>query len=280
MAGNLQVMISARIGRARRSIASALALVLLPSQTTLPATAANLDKPAEASNPQVQVCPDGGYQSGCDRESIENAIVVEEDWAATLTIRCLYRSRAPCVPLATGRIELVEQGRPLTWQLVALHPKDGPRTEMLILVEGIEQLDRIILSTHQTDGWFSPPELVQNSAALMIVHAAGRYGGSGGGNADILLSRHEQGWTTFDVNALLDEASAMLPPGFRMAAGVDFDFRHMLVAAPVKRSGDGGCCATGGTAFVDFEMPGGNALQVASVRFEETAPVKTHRHQR
>ncbi|MFN3398087.1 MAG: hypothetical protein ACK4ZS_06070, partial [Sulfurimicrobium sp.] len=81
----------------------------------------------------------------------------------------------------------------------------------------------------------------------------------------------------FDVNDLLEEASAMLPEGFSLAGGVNFNFREMHAYVPVKRAGDGGCCATGGMAHVNFALPDPNLMVVDSVTFEETVPVRTHR---
>lgn len=236
-----------------------------------------VDIPQEFNDPTIYVCPDGKYQSGCTAEDVERAVRIDQDMVAKLESQCLYRSEARCYPMAFGGIMSVEQGRPLTWQHMALFPKDGPRVEMLVIAEGAGALDWTILSARQTDGWFAPPALVENSKALMLLHAPGRRAGSGAGNADILLSRHDQGWTSFDVDDLLDQAAALLPGGFSRGGGVQFDFREMFAAVPVKRASDGGCCATGGTMFIDFDMPQGNLMEVASIRFEETQPVNTHR---
>ena len=220
------------------------------------------------------VCPDGGYESGCDSEDVRDAVRIAEDHPADIESRCLYQTEARCYPVAFGRIITVEQGTPLTWQQMVIFPKDGPRVEMLVIAEGVTVADIYVLVAAQTEGWFAPPQLVGNSNELMLLHAPGRTAGNG--NADIVLARHDQGWTTFDVNDLLDEASALLPQGFSLAGGVNFDFHEMFVAAPVKRASDGGCCATGGTAFVDLAMPAGNLMEVAAVRFNETQPVATH----
>lgn len=256
---------------------AAVALSVMAVSVSAQGGADAVDIPQEFNEPTIYVCPDGKYQSGCNREDVEAAVTVTEDLAATLGSQCLFRSEARCYPMAFGGIMSVEQGRPLTWQHMALFPKDGPRVEMLVIAEGAGALDWTVLAARQTDGWFAPPALVENSKELMLLHAPGRRAGSGSGNSDILLSRHDQGWTSFDVNDLLDEAAALLPGGFSRGGGVRFDFREMFAAVPVKRASDGGCCATGGTMFIDFDMPRGNWMEVASIRFEETQPVKTHR---
>lgn len=227
----------------------------------------------------VLVCPDGKYESGCDSSDLIRAVERVEDLPTDIESRCLYETKARCYPVAFGRIITVEQGRPLTWQHMVLYPEDGPRVEMMVILEGVTANDLYVLVARQTEGWFAPPQLVENTNELMLLHAPGRTGGTGMGNADIVLSRHEQGWTTFDVNELLFEAEQMLPAGFSLASGVNFDFREMFVAVPVKRESDGGCCATGGTAFIDLEMPAGNLMHVASITFNETKPVETHRIQ-
>ncbi len=227
----------------------------------------------------VLVCPDGKYQSGCDASDLIRAVERIEDLPTDIETRCLYETKARCYPVAFGRIITVEQGPPLTWQHMVLFPEDGPRVEMMAILEGVTANDLYVLVARQTEGWFAPPQLVENTNELMLLHAPGRTGGTGMGNADIVLSRHEQGWTTFDVNELLFEAGQMLPAGFSLASGVNFDFREMFVAVPVKRESDGGCCATGGTAFIDLAMPAGNRMKVASVTFNETKPVETHRIQ-
>lgn len=256
---------------------AAVALSVMAVSASAQGDADAVDIPQEFNEPTIYVCPDGKYQSDCTAEDVERAVRIDQDMVAKLESQCLYRSEARCYPMAFGGIMSVEQGRPLTWQHMALFPKDGPRVEMLVIAEGAGALDWTILAARQTDGWFAPPALVENSKALMLLHAPGRRAGSGAGNADILLSRHDQGWTSFDVDDLLDQAAALLPDGFSRGGGVQFDFREMFAAVPVKRASDGGCCATGGTMFIDFDMPRGNWMEVASIRFEETQPVNTHR---
>lgn len=256
---------------------AAVALSVMAVSARAQGGADAVDIPQEFNEPTIHVCPDGKYQSGCTVEDVERAVRIDQDMLTKLESQCLYRSEARCYPMAFGGIMSVEQGRPLTWQHMALFPKDGPRVEMLVIAEGAGALDWTILAARQTDGWFAPPTLVENSKALMLLHAPGRRAGSGAGNADILLSRHDQGWTSFDVDDLLDQAAALLPDGFSRGGGVQFDFREMFAAVPVKRASDGGCCATGGTMFIDFDMSRGNWMEVASIRFEETQPVNTHR---
>lgn len=247
-------------------VAAALAIV--------PASAQSEE---QAFDIQVRVCPDGGYESGCDREDITDAVLASAALAADLAGGCLFQTRARCAPLAHGFIPAPRQGGTIMWQLMGIQPKDGPYIEMLVIIEAPDDGPPNVLAARQTEGWFGPPERIEDSAELLMIHAPGRTGGTGAGNADVVLTRHQQGWTTFDVNTLLEQASAMLPAGFSLAGGADFDFREMHAYVPVKRQGDGGCCATGGMAHLDLGLPQPNWMQVDSVTFEETTPVRTHR---
>ena len=238
--------------------------------------AADDDVAPEFDNPRSLICPDGRYESGCDLDDIRDGVEAGFEGFVPGTGQCLYRTKAQCTVTASGNILAVEQGKPLFWQHMVLFPSDGPRVDMLVIVEGNTADDFYLLVAHQSDGWIAPPQLVENSAELMLVHAPARKAGSGAGNDDVILSRHDQGWTIFSATELIDGAEAMLPDGFSLTGGVHFDFREMFAAIPVKRESDGGCCATGGTALVALEMPSGYMMQVAAVRFLETQPVATH----
>lgn len=230
----------------------------------------------EFADPRVLVCPDGGYQSGCDAEDIAQAMRLDEDLPRNLAAQCLYATKAACTPTSYGTLLPVAQPSTIIWQLMAIQPADGPQVEMLAMVETEGAVSNLLASS-QTEGWFNPPVVVQDSSEVLMIHAPGRSGGTGMGNVDVLLTRHEASWTTFDVNALLDEAAALLPDGFSLAGGVHFDFREMFVSVPVRRDIDGACCASGGVALIDFTLDHPNELGVGSLTFLETAPVETHR---
>lgn len=225
---------------------------------------------------QVRVCPDGGYESGCDREAITDAVQTGEGFTSNLADQCLFQTAAQCSPSAYGFIPSLQQGGSLVWQLMGIQPKDGPQIEMLVIVERPDDGPPNVLAARQTEGWYGVPQVIEDSTDLLMIHASGRTGGTGAGNVDIVLTRHKQGWTTFDVDSLLEQASAMLPAGFSLAGGSHFNFREMHAYVPVKRQSDGGCCATGGMAHIDVGLPQPNWMQVDSVAFEESTPVRTH----
>ena len=233
--------------------------------------------PQEFGNNPALVCPDGSPGETCDSEDVLNAVEFGADHKIAIEAGCLYRTRAPCKPIAHGRIIGARQGKPLIWQQMVLSPSDGPLTHMLVIAEGDSGETPYVLAARQTDGWFAPPMLVENGTEGMLLHAPGRRAGSGSGRADIILSRHPQGWTTFSIPDLLDEAQGLMPAGFALAGGAAVDLSELIITVPVSRAGDAGCCPTGGTALIDLDMPEGNMIRVSRVVFIESQPVATRR---
>ena len=237
--------------------------------------------PADAmqdfDDPQVRVCPNGIYEGGCDRGNIMDAVMTGDEVSADLGTTCLFQTKARCTPTAHGYIPASKFSGLIAWQHMEIYPDDGPRIEMLVITE--TESDRLtnIIAARQTEGWFGVPDVIENSDRLLMIHAPGRSGGTGAGNVDIVMTRHQMGWTTFDVNVYLEQASHLLPEGFELGRGANFNFREMHASVPVKRPHDGGCCATGGFAHIDLGLPRANWMQVDSITFEEMSPVNTHR---
>lgn len=255
--------------------AGAIAIAVLAASLPNAAARAADPPPQEFSNDPVLVCPDGSYEGACDTEDVRNAVDFGVDDPAAIETRCLYRTTAPCEPIAHGRIIGARSGKPLTWQHMVLFPADGPPTHMLVIAEGDDGEDPYVLVARQTDGWFAPPTLVQNGPEALLLHAPGRRAGSGSGRADIVLSRHSQGWTTFSIPDLLDEAQGLMPEGLALAGGAVVDLTEMIMTVPVSRAGDGACCPTGGTALIDLAMPAGNLIRAGRVTVIESTPVAT-----
>lgn len=222
----------------------------------------------------VLVCPDGS-PGECDSEDMLNAVEFDADYAAAIETRCLYRTKAPCRPISAGRIFGARQGKPLTWQYMVLSPSDGPLTHMLVIAEGGESEVPYVLAARQTEGWFAPPTLVENGTEGMLIHAPGRRPESVSGRADIVLSRHSQGWTTFSIPDLLAEAQSLMPPGFTLAQVAQVDLSAMIMNVPASRADDSACCPTGGMATIILDMPEANMIRVSHVAFIETNPDAT-----
>jgi hypothetical protein len=224
-------------------------------------------------NPAL-VCPDGS-PGACDSEDILNAVEFGADYAAVIETRCLYRTQAPCRPISAGRIFGARRGDPLIWQYMELSPSDGPVTRMLVIAEGGAAPDPYVLAARQTVGWFAPPMLVENGTEGMIIHAPGRGGAGLSGRSDLVLSRHEAGWTTFSVPDLLDEAQGLMPPGFKLAPSAEVDLSAMLLTVAVYHTDDDACCPSGGMAQIKLDMPEANMIRVSRVTFMESRPVHT-----
>lgn len=259
------------------SLALAAATLCIVGVANAKAPPDALDRVENFNDPQVRVCPDGKYESGCSREDISNAVNVDEEFSGNLAEICLFQTKASCFPSAYGIIPPTKQSHSITWQNMTIQPEDGPRIEMLVMIETESEFPPNVLVSRQTEGWYGAPQIVRASDDLLMIHAPGRSGGTGMGNVDVVLTKHPMGWTTFDVNVFLEAASHLLPKGFSLSSPANFDFREMFASVPVKREGDGGCCATGGVAYLDLGLPKPNWMQVDAITFEEMTPVKTHR---
>ena len=189
--------------------------------------------------------------------------------------RCLYRTEAPCRPIAAGRIFGARQGEPLIWQYMELSPSDGPVIRMLVIAEGGAAAEPYVLAARQTVGWFAPPMLVENGTEGMIIHAPGRSAAGLAGRSDLVLSRHTSGWTSFSVPDLLDEAQGLMPEGFTLAPSAEVDLSEMLLTVAVHRTDDDACCPSGGMALIKLDMPEANMIRVSRVTFMESRPVHT-----
>jgi hypothetical protein len=146
---------------------------------------------------------------------------------------------------------------------------------MLVIAEERDIGEPYVLAARQTVGSYAPPVLVENGTEGMLIHASGSSAGGLSGRSDLVLSRHEAGWTTFSIPDLLDEAQGLMPPEFTLAAGAEVDLSEMILKVAVSRKGDDACCPTGGTALIILDMPEGNMIRVSHVAFMETRPVNT-----
>jgi hypothetical protein len=192
---------------------------------------------------------------------------------ALLSKQCLFETETRCWVQASGTMSGLERGGPVVWQLMLLSPIDGPAVQMIVLFElGGTPAPALVVSA-QTEGWFGPPDIVQNSDDGVLIHVPGVTGGNGAGNADVLVLRTRDGWARPDIEAWFDQVNAMLPDGFEIRSRVIFNFREMHASSPVWRTGDGNCCATGGMVQIDFALADGSGLTVERIAFEEMKPV-------
>ncbi|MEH6759106.1 MAG: hypothetical protein V7676_16575 [Parasphingorhabdus sp.] len=228
---------------------------------------------APAPIPTVTVCPDGGYENLCTIAQMEKAISLTPNSMLLLSKQCLYQTEARCWVNASGTISSMERGGPVIWQHMLLAPNDGPATEMVVLAELDGKPVPMLVAAAQTEGWFLAPDIAANSDSGVLIHLPGRTGGNGAGNADILVRRTKAGWSHIDLTTWFDEINAMLPLGFELQSGINFNFREMHASSPVWRAADGHCCPTGGTVQIDFTIDTTDQLIVTGLAFDETKPV-------
>ncbi|WP_054119361.1 hypothetical protein [Porphyrobacter sp. AAP60] len=227
----------------------------------------------ETGPPTVSVCPNGAYESGCTVAEMEAAIARTPAAMVLLSKQCLFETEARCWVQASGTISSLERGRPVVWQLTLLSPIDGPAVQMIALFELGGSPRPALIAAAQTEGWFGPPDIVQNSDDGVLIHVPGVTGGNGAGNADVLVLRTRGGWAKPDLESWYDAVNAMLPDGFEIRSRVNFNFREMHASSPVWRTDDGNCCATGGVVQIDFALGQGGGLTVDRIAFDETKPV-------
>ena len=254
------------------SLAGAILLVLAAA-TPAAGQAAPHEEVDEFPN-HALVCPDGGYMSGCDDETIERAVRVEDAEPADFAKRCLYETEAACRVVSSGRIDAFGSVPDLYWQVLHLQAADGPRTEMLVLAEH-QATFFYLLSARQVDGHLDTPIAVhgaddgENSRFILHIPAVNR----ALGNADLLFFTSGEGWNWIDAASLIQQADRLLPAGFSTASPVNFNFHEMTAFAPVSRDGDAACCATGGVVVLDFEQSD-HSLAVSAVTFTESKSVE------
>ncbi|WP_248285335.1 hypothetical protein [Alteriqipengyuania abyssalis] len=255
----------------RFRIAAPLAgAMLAATATAAPASAQVAEREIPEEYPVYEfVCPDGGYQSGCDASDIERAVDLEGVQAADFAQRCLYLTQAECSVISSGQINRATEDPALHWQILGLQPSDGPYAEMLVLGEIGGPLPATLIS-QQVDGYFDPPVAARDGDGRFILHVPARNRGLG--NADLVLFTSGDGWNWTSAEEIMRQVDRLLPQGFWIASPVGFNFREGSAFALVRRDSDAGCCATGGVVNVDFEQTD-HSLNVSRVSFTQTQPV-------
>jgi len=237
-------------------------------------TAIDGEEPDMFEDTYTFVCPDGGYESGCTREDVALAVMLDEEPRDVLASECLYRTQADCSVVANGHIAALTPGTTLHWQLLALQPIDGPAIEMMVLFEQDGAVSNLLVS-HQSEGYFDPPVAVRDGDERFILHVPARNRGLG--NADLILMESGGGWNWWTADQLIADANRLLPAGFTLSSPVQFNLREGSAFALVRRESDAGCCATGGVAIVDFDVSRPHSIAIAGVSFQQTTPGELRR---
>ncbi len=166
---------------------------------------------------------------------------------------CLTRVLSNCRVSGAGFLNGERGGPRIAWQTqTGFTPERGV-------------LGGVVLMTRAGGRWteigrafdafrYATPRLTEDG----LLHVAGRGGGSGAPNADLLYRSAGRTWHRIDIGRWRDEIAAKLPEGLSILQGVDYDFedrRHGLTArTPLWRRDDANGGPTGGQALVVFRL--------------------------
>lgn len=178
---------------------------------------------------------------------------------------CLGTALRNCRVAATGLV-ISEDGRArILWQSQrGFSEWDGTRAGIILLAE-------------QRGGWrpiawafdgvsYEAPRLIPQEGGLLLA-VPGRLGGSGGGNADLLLRLSPAGWREVELESWMASLPARLPAGLGIGQAVTYDFEAMRARTRLWRDTDANCCPTGGGARLDFRIER-DALVLTEIRLD------------
>ncbi|APG63733.1 hypothetical protein LPB140_08850 [Sphingorhabdus lutea] len=225
------------------------------------------EEPDMFEGSEIFACPDGKYQSGCDIADVEKAILSDASSFSNIGQNCLYAVKANCSVIAAGQINISSTKTQFHWQHLSLQPKDGPHVEMMILFTNENEPE--FFSAMQVEGFFDAPILVRDDdRAILHVPARNR----GLGSADQIFYSTGNSWNVTTAYNIERQVNKLLPQNFQLASPIFFNLREASAFSLVRRHNDAGCCATGGTVNIDFEVRD-YVLEVSQIAFNETIPV-------
>ncbi|MGG5820369.1 hypothetical protein [Falsiroseomonas sp. HW251] len=186
----------------------------------------------------------------------------------TLETRCLGAVLRNCRVTGAG-VAISEDGRTrVLWQSQAgFTERDGNRAGIVLLGEARGGWRPI--------GWtfegheVSAPKLVEAEGVLLL-HVAGRGGGSGATNTDLLYRRDRGTWAEVETETWRAAAEARLPAGFSIWQAVDYDMAQPVARARLAKPSDPNCCPTGGAANLVLRVDG-TRLALADLLLDSTA---------
>jgi hypothetical protein len=208
---------------------------------------------------EVQRCPDGR------RDCPPNPVFARP---AALERTCLGSALRNCRVGAAGLVASEDRNTRILWQIQhGFTDSDGLRAGIVLMAEA--------RGGWRLLGWsfegvsFAPPRLVETDDGPML-HAEGRTGGSGNGNADLFYRQTPQGWVEIESESWWASLPARLPAGLTIMQGVDYDAETLSARSALWREEDGNCCPRGGRAMLDFRVRE-RALVLAAVTLDAVA---------
>ncbi len=208
---------------------------------------------------EVQRCPDGR------RDCPPNPVFARP---AGLERNCLGAALRNCRVGAAGIVASEDRNTRILFQIQhGFTDSDGLRAGIVLMAE--------TRGGWRLVGWsfegvsFTPPRLVETDDGLML-HAEGRTGGSGNGNADLFYRQSPQGWVEVESESWWAALPGRLPAGLTIMQGVDYDLESLSARSPLWREEDGNCCPRGGQARLEFRVRE-RALILAAVTLDAVA---------
>ena len=173
---------------------------------------------------------------------------------AALETRCIGTALRGCHVTGAG-VAVGGDGRArVLWQMQrGFTERDGIRAGIVLLheVRGGWRLLGWSFDGHDVS---APRMIVQD--AVTLLHVAGRGGGSGARNTDLLYRRDARGWSEVEMESWHDAATERLPDGARIWQAVDYDIGEMRAVGRLTRGADANCCPSGGSARFDLRLDG------------------------
>lgn len=213
---------------------------------------------------EIQRCPEGR------RDCPPNPVFARP---AGLERSCLGSALRNCRVAAAGIVASEDRNTRILWQIQhGFTDGDGLRAGIVLLGEA--------RGGWRLVGWsfdavtFNPPRLVETDDGLML-HAEGRIGGSGSGNADLFYrqgpqGQQEQSWSELEAESWWASLATRLPAGLSIRQGVDYDMESLSASTRLWQEDDANCCATGGGARLDFRIEG-RSLVLAAMALDTVA---------
>lgn len=182
------------------------------------------------------------------------SITAPADAAAALGDKCLatwfvHGCSVPASGVLRGR-----DGLTILWQLEeGASEEDGVGMGVLLWDASTPGAPKLIGWTFE--GAYMRAPVYNPKAGLLWV--PGTMAGTGEGNADVLYQRDDDGkWRQIETQSWRADLAKRLPKGFGAWKGIDYDFMGLGGTTELWRDSDANCCATGGRAYLSFDIKG------------------------
>ena len=182
-----------------------------------------------------------------------------------------------CVPMALMGCDVYQggflsdgDGQVLYWQLQeGATEENGITGAIVFLVPDGQRLRPVAWAVDAAR--YATPVLIAEEDSFYIA-TSGISAGSGSGNMDAIFRwtpGAAQPMTEVDDWSWRETLQSQLPQGLEVWQGVTWNWDNMLALTPLWRDSDGNCCASGGSAILDFEFAN-DRLVLTGVNVKDT----------